>query len=167
MTLSASVAAVGRGFKTFAGDVAEGFFEITHNGLALVGIVVVVLAALLGARPDLRHQGEQQLTEWLTARKIAAMGITPELGAIERATAANPRDLPREQANVALWISKKYRVAPEPVAALVDAEVFARIRRMQGRFDALSQRIADAYADVPMDQGLAEIDRAAARVRRG
>ena len=119
MTLSASVAAVGRGFKTFAGDVAEGFFEITHNGLALVGIVVVVLAALLGARPDLRHQGEQQLTEWLTARKIAAMGITPELGAIERATAANPRDLPREQANVALWISKKYRVAPEPVAALV------------------------------------------------
>ena len=119
MTLSASLAAVGRGFKTFAGDVAEGFFEITHNGLALVGIVVVVLAALLGARPDLRHQGEQQLTEWLTARKIAAMGITPELGAIERATAANPRDLPREQANVALWISKKYRVAPEPVAALV------------------------------------------------
>lgn len=55
----------------------------------------------------------------------------------------------------------------KPVAALVDAELFARIRRMQGRFDALSPRIADAYADVPMDQGLAEIDRAAARVRRG
>ena len=34
------------------------------------------------------------------------LGITPELGAIERATAANPRDLPREQANLALWISK-------------------------------------------------------------
>ena len=48
----------------------------------------------------------------------------------------------------------------KPVAALVDAELFARI-------DALSPRIADAYADVPMDQGLAEIDRAAARVRRG
>ena len=55
----------------------------------------------------------------------------------------------------------------KPVAALVDAELFARTRRMQGRFDALSQRIADADADVPMDQGLAEIDRAAARVRRG
>ena len=55
----------------------------------------------------------------------------------------------------------------KPVAALVDAELFARIRRMQGRFAALSQRIADAHADVPMDQGLAEIDRAAARVRRG
>ncbi len=119
MTLSTSLTALGRGLKTFAGDVADGFFEITHNGLALVGIVVVVLAALLGARPDLRHEGEQRLTEWLTARKVAAMGITPELDAIQRATAADPGDLPREQANVALWISRKYRVAPEPVAALV------------------------------------------------
>ena len=119
MTASGYLAALGRGIKTFVGDVAEGFFDITHNTLALVGIVVVVAAALLGTRPDLRDQGEERLTQWLTARKVAAMGITPELGAIERATAANPRDLPREQANVALWISKKYRVAPEPVAALV------------------------------------------------
>ena len=119
MTASARLAALGSGFRTFASDVAEGFFEITHNSLALVGIVVVVLAALLGARPDLRADGEHRLTEWLTARKVAALGITPELGAIERATAANPGELPREQANLAQWISKKYRVAPEPVAALV------------------------------------------------
>ena len=119
MTLSGKLAALGRGIRTFATDVAEGFFEITHNSLALVGIVVVVLAMLLGTRPDLRAAGEQRLTEWLTARQVAALGITPELGAIERATAADPGELPREQAKVALWISKKYRVAPEPVAALV------------------------------------------------
>ncbi|MFT4194124.1 transglycosylase SLT domain-containing protein [Ottowia sp.] len=119
MTAPACIAAVGRGLKTFAGDVAEGFFEITHNGLALVGVVVVLAAALLLARPDLRQQGEDRLSAWLTARQVAALGITPELGAIERATAANPKDLPREQASVALWIARKYRVAPEPVAALV------------------------------------------------
>ncbi|HRN74779.1 transglycosylase SLT domain-containing protein [Ottowia sp.] len=119
MTASAPLAALGRGLKTFLGDVAEGLFEITHNGLALVGIVVVVSVALLGTRPDLRQQGEQRLAEWLSARQVAALGITPEPTAIERATAANPKDLPREQANVALWISKKYRVAPEPVSALV------------------------------------------------
>ncbi|WOP14535.1 transglycosylase SLT domain-containing protein [Ottowia sp. SB7-C50] len=119
MTSSGKLAALGSGMRTFATDVAEGFFEITHNSLALLGIVVVVAVSLLGARPDLRDEGEQRLTEWLTARKVAALGITPELGAIERATAANPGQLPREQANVALWISKKYRVAPEPVAALV------------------------------------------------
>lgn len=119
MTAKTKVAAVGRGVRTFATDVAEGFFEITHNSLALVGVVVVVLVALLGMRPDLRQQGEERLSTWLAERKVAAMGIQPELGAIERATATNPRDLPREQASVALWIAKKYRVAPEPVAALV------------------------------------------------
>lgn len=46
----------------------------------------------------------------------------------------------------------------KPVAALVDAELFARIRRMRERFDALSQRIAEGYAQVPAEEGLAEID---------
>ncbi|MDE2396819.1 MAG: type II toxin-antitoxin system Phd/YefM family antitoxin [Burkholderiales bacterium] len=54
----------------------------------------------------------------------------------------------------------------KPVAALVDAELFARIRRMRERFDALSQRIADAYADLPAEQGLAEIDAALAAERQ-
>jgi len=53
----------------------------------------------------------------------------------------------------------------KPVAALVDAELFARIRRMRDRFDALSARIAEDYAEVPMDEGLAEIDAAVARER--
>ena len=52
----------------------------------------------------------------------------------------------------------------KPVAALVDAELFARIRRMRDRFDALTNRIAEAYTKVPVEQGLAEID---AAVRRG
>jgi prevent-host-death family protein len=55
----------------------------------------------------------------------------------------------------------------KPVAALVDADLFARIRRMQDRFDELSGRIAAAYADVPMDEGQAEIDALVAQERRG
>lgn len=54
----------------------------------------------------------------------------------------------------------------KPVAALVDAELFARIRRMRDRFDALSNRIAQAYAEVPAEEGLAEIDAAVRRKRR-
>jgi len=53
----------------------------------------------------------------------------------------------------------------KPVAALVDAELFARIRRMQDRFDALSNRIAKAYAEVPEEEGLAEIDALASQER--
>jgi prevent-host-death family protein len=53
----------------------------------------------------------------------------------------------------------------KPVAALVDAELFARIRRMRTRFDELSSRLAKAYADVPEEEGLAEVEAAIVRVR--
>ena len=112
-------AKLAHGLQTFGSDVAEGFFEITHNGFALVGVAVVVALAALVARPDLRQTGEAQLMTWLQARQIAALGLVPELDAIDRATAANPKDLPKQQAAVAYWLSKKYRVAPEPLSALV------------------------------------------------
>lgn len=48
----------------------------------------------------------------------------------------------------------------KPVAALVDARLFERIRRMQGRFDALCQRIEAGFASVPEADGMAEIDAA-------
>jgi prevent-host-death family protein len=54
----------------------------------------------------------------------------------------------------------------KPVAVLVDAELFARIQRMRERFDALSARIAKAYADVPAEEGLAEIDETVAAERK-
>ncbi|MCB5363583.1 type II toxin-antitoxin system Phd/YefM family antitoxin [Pusillimonas sp. CC-YST705] len=55
----------------------------------------------------------------------------------------------------------------KPVAALVDAELFARIRRMQERFDALSRRISDSYAGLPEEEGMAEIEAAIAAERKG
>ena len=48
----------------------------------------------------------------------------------------------------------------KPVAALVDARLFERIRRMQDRFDALCQRIEAGFAQVPEAEGLAEIEAA-------
>ena len=53
----------------------------------------------------------------------------------------------------------------KPVAALIDAQLFERIRQMQDRFDELSARIAAAYADVPEEEGMAEINRVTAKVR--
>ena len=51
------------------------------------------------------------------------------------------------------------------VAALVDAKLFERIRQMRERFDTLTGRLAQAYASVPVEEGLAEIDRLSAKVR--
>lgn len=53
----------------------------------------------------------------------------------------------------------------KPVAALVDARLFERIRRMQARFDALCQRIESGFAATPEAEGLAEIDAAVAAER--
>jgi len=54
----------------------------------------------------------------------------------------------------------------KPVAALIDAELFARIRRMRDRFDALTGRVADAYAQLPAEEGLAEVDSLVAQERK-
>jgi len=48
----------------------------------------------------------------------------------------------------------------KPVAALIDAALFDRIRRMQSRFDALSERLAEGFAELPEEQGMAEIEEA-------
>jgi hypothetical protein len=108
-----------QGLRTFASDIAQGFFEITHNGFALVGLATVFCVITLTARPDLRQAGETKLMSWLQERQAATVGMPIELDAIDRATAANPGDLPKQQAAVAYWLSKKYRVAPEPLSALV------------------------------------------------
>lgn len=114
------------GLRVFASDVAQGFFEITHNGFALIGLAVIFAAITLTARPELRQVGEVKLINWLQTRQIALTGgeadseSDGELSAIDRATATNPQDLPKQQAAVAYWLSKKYRVAPEPLSALVE-----------------------------------------------
>lgn len=120
----------GLGLRTFASDVAQGFFEITHNGFALLGLAVMFATITLVARPELRQAGEIKLMSWLQSRQIAITGFAVEADAIDRATAANPKDLPKQQAAVAYWLSKKYRVAPEPLSALV-AEAYEIGKRTQ------------------------------------
>lgn len=54
----------------------------------------------------------------------------------------------------------------KPVAALIDARLFERIRRMQERFDALCDRLERSYAGVPEGLATAEIEKASALARR-
>ena len=121
--------------RTLAGSAVDGFLALTHNSFALLGLAVAFVALTLFARPDLRQAGELQLRSWLDARHAPAPETSPQVAeteagpvvmvASERATAANPKSLSREQAAVAHWLSKKYRVAPEPIAALV-TEAYAQ-----------------------------------------
>jgi hypothetical protein len=53
----------------------------------------------------------------------------------------------------------------KPVAALVDARLFDRIRRMEARFDALSNRLEQGFSGVPQEEGLREIEDAVLQSR--
>jgi hypothetical protein len=55
----------------------------------------------------------------------------------------------------------------KPVAALIDAQLFERIRRLQARFDGLCARPEAGYAEVPEAEGMAEIEAAVAASRAG
>jgi hypothetical protein len=114
--------------RRVSATVAKGFFDITHNSIALIGLTVLFVAIALFARPELRQIGEIKLFGWLQERQFEITGLVNDPIASVRATASDPLDLPKQQVKVALWLSKKYRVAPEPISALVSEayEVGAR-----------------------------------------
>ncbi|MBT3066095.1 lytic transglycosylase domain-containing protein [Rhodoferax sp. U11-2br] len=128
--MSASTSSLSQNLRRATATVAKGFFDITHNSIALIGVAVIFIAIALFARPELRELGEVKLFSWLQERQAEISGLVKDPAAIERATATNPKDLPKQQATVALWLSKKYHVAPEPISAIVSEafEVGSRVR---------------------------------------
>lgn len=110
----------------FLRDVGHGLLEVSHNTLALLGLIAVGVVLFIASRADLRQHLEARTLNWLQARQdartdpaelLAAQLAEPD--AVLRATAANPKELTRQQAAVAQWISRRYRVAPEPISRLV------------------------------------------------
>ena len=99
-------------------DIADGFFEITHNGFALLGLALVFAVITLVARPDLRQAGENHLIGWLEERRDANVEYE-EPAVIVQVHAVEPKELPKQQALLAYWLARKYSVAPEPLGVLV------------------------------------------------
>ncbi len=125
-----SLRRIGRPIGVFFKDAGHGLLEVCHNSLALVGLAVVALSLFFAGRQDLRHGLEEWALGWLQSRQEARAEVDPqsanlvtvlaERDAVMRATAADPGQLGREQAAVASWLSRRYRVAPEPISRLVD-----------------------------------------------
>jgi hypothetical protein len=106
-----------RAVNIFVKDVGKGVFTITHSGLAMVGLVLVMGVSVALFRPDILAQTESTVYELLRSRQFS-LWWEPQNTA-ERATATDLKDIPGKQAAVAAWLASKYRVAPEPMAALV------------------------------------------------
>ena len=114
--------------SVFLRDVGHGMLEVSHNTLALVGLLLVAAALFVFSHGDLRHEAEVHMLGWLQARHEQRAEAAPppplieqvsEPDAVSRATAADPKELNRQQAAVANWLSRRYRVAPEPISRLV------------------------------------------------
>ena len=118
--------AAARSARVFSGDVGRGLLEISHNTLALVGMFAITAAVFALGRADVRGQLEVVTLEWLQTRHEARehasgnlLAAVAEPEAVHRATAADLTELTRQQATLATWISRRYKVAPEPIGALV------------------------------------------------
>ena len=107
-------------------DVGNGMLEVSHNTLALLGLLLVAVVLFASGWADLRHAAEEQTLAWLQARQEARTEPVDTLAAelseptaIDRATAADPKALNKQQGAVAQWLSRRYKVAPEPISRLV------------------------------------------------
>jgi soluble lytic murein transglycosylase-like protein len=98
-------------------DITRGLFLVTHSSLAMLGLAAAALVLALWSQPAWLHATENAVFNWLRERNVLVSWL-PE-NAAERATAIELSQLPADQAAVAVWLANKYRVAPEPVAALV------------------------------------------------
>lgn len=137
MTARRFLSSVGASCGVFLRDVGNGLLEVSHNGLALLGLAVAAAGVFVAGQPHMRQQIEVSTLGWLKERHEARaerdgnlLVALAEPVAVTRATAVDPKELDRQQAAVASWIARRYKVAPEPVSRLVQ-EAWTVGRRAQ------------------------------------
>jgi len=105
--------------QTWAADVREGFVEITRHSLAVVGLAVVLVGVTFLARPGLQVAASEILLGWLELRMVDVSDTIETANAASRTTTQNPKTPSPEQLTVTRWLGRRYRVANEPLAAMV------------------------------------------------
>lgn len=102
--------------------VRGGFLNITRHTLALLGLSVVCLVLVLAARPDLLTKANYNVMVWLEKRQFTpgldSSSLAEQSPAL-RSTATLVNDLSDEKQAVTQWLSRKYKISPEPLGALV------------------------------------------------
>jgi hypothetical protein len=156
--IRAARASATRSIGVFIRDVGNGLLEVSHNGLALLGLAVAVTLVFVAGRPELREQTEAWALGWLQERHESRAAESDDLTvaaaepeAVERATAVNPTELTKQQQALAKWISRRYNVALEPIGRLVqeawvighhaglDPTLILAVAAIESRFNPFAQ----------------------------
>ncbi|MEY2874996.1 MAG: hypothetical protein RLZZ373_2367 [Pseudomonadota bacterium] len=122
--------ATAQSVRVFIADLGNGLLAVSHNSLAVIGLAVLSVTFVIGGRADVRGLLEERALDWLVERQEARSAASTQsdeptllaqgdFSAVDRATAVDPSELNRQQSAVAQWLSRRYKVAPEPVGRLV------------------------------------------------
>jgi hypothetical protein len=115
--------------------------HITHHSMAVFGLVLLLTLMAVMIKPSWRNATETQLLDWLMNRQ--SLSVHP----LDRVVAVDPDELPENQALVTDWLSRKYRVAREPMSAIVaeayrygkkidvDPKLILSVMAMESRFN--------------------------------
>ena len=108
-----------RGLQTFAADIARGFINVSHHSFALLGLLAVLLALLALAKPEVRTLTVQNVQGWLFTRLNISEAEDAKQQVLLRSLAAQSSELNPNQLALVQAIRAKYRIAPEPLNALI------------------------------------------------
>lgn len=117
-----SSAASGSPAQAVAAGWIHRLVSISHRTMAICGLVVVAVLVMIGGHADVRQNLESWTFDWLSTRQAAREPAADVAQTEEPAPAIEapaPRRLDREQKAIAQWISRRYRVAAEPISDLV------------------------------------------------
>lgn len=92
----------------------------SHHGLAVVGVLLLVGATLFVSSGSLREQAAGRMLAWLQQRHDVQVAEPAEASPAMAAVAGiDPTALTPQQWAVAQWLTRQYKVAPQPLALLV------------------------------------------------
>jgi soluble lytic murein transglycosylase-like protein len=139
-------------------DAVRTLLQWSHHGLAMLGVLLLAGAAVIVVHGSLRQQAAGEVLSWLQERHDARAGDDAELPAAQAAAPAiDPAVLTPQQWAVAQWLTRQYKVAPQPLAMLVqeawalgqrfglDPTLILAVVAVQSSFNPLAQGTVGAH----------------------
>lgn len=119
--------------NSFESHLHQGLLRLTRHSLAMLGLACLALVFAFVSQPDWRQSASHNLMNWLDARQDAALEHTSvtnaDLVPLHLGTVSGLA-LTDEQQAVTLWLSRRYKLSPEPLGGLV-SEAWALGDRIQ------------------------------------